>query len=182
MRFIPTSIPEVWTIEPQVFGDHRGFFTETYRKSLFAEAGIEANFKQDNHSGSCQGTLRGLHYQIRQTQARLFWVVIGEVFDVVVDIRRSSPTFGQNVHQILSSKNRRQVWVPHGFAHGIYVLSEWAEVLYKASDYYAPEWERTLLWNDPTLAIPWPLIDGQPPILSAKDAHGTELHEAEVFE
>jgi len=182
MKILPSVIPGVVTIEPDVFGDERGFFMETYRKNRFAESGIHFVFIQDNHSGSHRGSLRGLHYQIHQTQARLFRVISGEVFDVVVDIRRSSPTFAKWVSQILSAENRRQVFVPSGFAHGLYVLSEWAEVLYKASDYYAPQWERTILWNDPTLNIPWPLIDGQPPILSAKDAQGKPLTEAELFE
>lgn len=182
MKIITTPIPGVVTIEPDVFGDERGFFMETYRKNRFAEAGIHHDFVQDNHSGSHRGSLRGLHYQIRQTQARLFRVISGEVFDVVVDIRRSSPTFCKWVSQVLSAENRRQVFVPPGFAHGLYVLSEWAEVLYKTSDYYAPQWERTILWDDPTLNIPWPLIAGQLPTLSAKDALGKPLTEAELFE
>lgn len=182
MKIIPNSIPGVITIEPDVFGDERGFFMETYRKNRFAEAGIDIDFVQDNHSGSRRGSLRGLHYQIQQPQARLFRVISGEVFDVVVDIRRSSPTFGKWVSQVLSADNRRQVFVPPGFAHGIFVLSDWAEVLYKASDYYAPQWERTILWDDLTLNIPWPLIDGQAPILSAKDAQGKLLKEAELYE
>ncbi len=165
-----------------MFGDARGFFMETYQAQRFAEAGICADFVQDNHSGSRQGILRGLHYQIRQAQGKLFRVVVGEVFDVAVDIRRSSPTFGRWVGVTLSAENHRQVWVPPGFAHGFYVLSDWAEVVYKTTDYYAPQWERSLLWNDPALGIDWPLVNAQPPLLSAKDAQGLPLSQAETFE
>jgi dTDP-4-dehydrorhamnose 3,5-epimerase len=182
MQFTPTSIPDVILIEPKVFGDERGFFMETYQEKVFAAQGIPTDFKQDNHSGSRQGTLRGLHYQIRQAQGKLLRVVVGEIFDVAVDIRRSSPTFGQWVGVCLSAENKRQLWVPPGFAHGFYVLSEWAELLYKASDLYAPQWERTLLWNDPALGIEWPLVNGQPPILSPKDAQGLPLSQAELFD
>lgn len=182
MRFIPTEIPEIILIEPQVFGDERGFFMETYHAARFAQAGIRAAFVQDNHSGSGQGILRGLHYQIRQPQAKLVRVIAGEVFDVAVDIRRSSPTFGKWVGLNLSAENKRLIWVPVGFAHGIYVLSEWAELVYKVSDLYAPEWERSILWNDPELAIPWPLINGQAPILSKKDTQGNLLRQAELFD
>ncbi len=182
MHFIPTDIPEIIIIEPEVFGDARGFFMETYQANRFAQAGIQANFVQDNHSGSCQGTLRGLHYQIRQPQAKLVRVIYGEVYDVAVDIRRSSPSFGKWVGVNLSAENKRQIWVPAGFAHGVYILSEWAELVYKVSDLYAPEWERTLLWNDPELGIPWPLINKQMPILSKKDAEGKSLHQAELFD
>jgi dTDP-4-dehydrorhamnose 3,5-epimerase len=182
MRFNPTDIPEVILIEPEVFGDARGFFMETYHAVRFAQAGIQADFVQDNHSGSRQGTLRGLHYQIRQSQAKLIRVISGAVFDVVVDIRRSSPTFGKWVSVILSAENRQMIWIPAGFAHGIYILSEWAEIVYKASDLYAPEWERTLLWNDPKLNISWPLINDQPPILSKKDSEGKTLSQAELFD
>jgi dTDP-4-dehydrorhamnose 3,5-epimerase len=182
MQFIATAIPGVLILEPKVFGDERGFFMETYQAQLFAEAGIHYNFVQDNHSGSRQGILRGLHYQIRQSQAKLVRVVAGEIFDVAVDIRRSSPTFGQWVGVHLSAQNKRQVWVPVGFAHGFYVLSEWAEFLYKVSDFYAPQWERTLIWNDPRLNIAWPLVDGKPPSLSQKDAQGLPLDQIECFE
>lgn len=182
MQFIQTEIPDIILVEPRVFGDERGFFTETYQAQRFAEAGICADFVQDNHSGSRQGILRGLHYQIRQAQGKLFRVAVGEVFDVVVDIRRSSPTFGRWVGVTLSAKNHRQIWVPPGFAHGFYTLSDWAEVVYKTTDYYAPQWERSLLWNDPALGIDWPLIDAQPPLLSAKDAQGLPLSQAETFE
>jgi dTDP-4-dehydrorhamnose 3,5-epimerase len=182
MKIIPTCLPEVILIEPQVFGDERGFFMETYQAQKFAEAGLPTTFVQDNHSRSRQGTLRGLHYQIRQTQGKLMRVTIGEVFDVAVDIRRSSPTFGQWVGTVLSAQNKQQLWVPPGFAHGFYVSSEWAEVLYKTTDFYAPEWERTILWNDPDLGIVWPLNGGLPPVLSAKDTQGKPLREAEVFD
>jgi dTDP-4-dehydrorhamnose 3,5-epimerase len=182
MRFIPTAIPDVILIEPQVFGDDRGFFMETYQQRKFAEGGITAGFVQDNHSGSQQGILRGLHYQLRQPQGKLVRVVAGEVFDVAVDLRRSSPSFGRWVGEVLSAANRRQLWIPPGFGHGFYVVSEWAEVVYKATDYYAPEWDRTLRWDDPTVGIAWPLVDGQPPRLSAKDAAGKLWDEAELFE
>ena len=182
MQFKPTSIPDVILIEPQVFGDQRGFFVETYRAEKFNRIGINANFVQDNHSGSRQGILRGLHYQIHQQQGKLVRVVVGEVFDVAVDIRRRSPTFGKWEAVRLSADNKLQVWIPAGFAHGFYVLSEWAEIVYKATDYYAPHWERTLLWNDPVLGIEWPLVNGQPPLLSSKDLQGQPLRSAELFE
>jgi dTDP-4-dehydrorhamnose 3,5-epimerase len=182
MQFIPTQIQDVMIIEPKVFEDERGFILETYQSMQFAQAGIQVNFVQDNHSGSRQGSLRGLHYQIRHPQAKLVRVIAGEIFDVAVDLRRSSPTFGRWVGAKLSAENKRQMWVPVGFAHGFYVLSEWAEVIYKASDYYAPEYERTLLWNDPALGIEWPLIDECPPILSARDMRGLPLSQAELFD
>jgi len=181
MIFTPTAIPDVVLIEPRVFGDARGFFMETYQTKVFAQAGITANFVQDNHSGSQKGILRGLHYQIRQPQGKLVRVIAGEVFDVAVDIRCGSPTFGQWVSSILSAENKRMLWVPPGFAHGFYVMSDWAEFTYKVTDFYAPEWERTIMWNDPQLAITWPLVDGQPPTLSAKDAQGKPFAEAELF-
>jgi dTDP-4-dehydrorhamnose 3,5-epimerase len=182
MKFIPTAIPDVILIEPRVFGDDRGFFLESYQEKRFAEAGIPTHFVQDNHSGSRQGTLRGLHYQIEHTQGKLVRVIAGEVFDAAVDLRRSSPTFGLWAAARLSAENKHSLWVPPGFAHGFYVLSEWAEIIYKATDFYAPESERTLLWNDPTLCIPWPLIDGLSPLLSPKDQQGKRLEEAEVFD
>jgi dTDP-4-dehydrorhamnose 3,5-epimerase len=182
MQFKPTSIPDLILIEPQVFGDQRGFFVETYRAEKFTEIGINAKFVQDNHSGSRQGILRGLHYQIHQPQGKLVRVVAGEVFDVAVDIRRHSPTFGKWEAVRLSADNKLQVWIPVGFAHGIYVVSEWAELVYKVTDYYAPQWERTLLWNDPVLGIDWPLINGQPPLLSNKDIQGQSLRSAELFD
>ena len=182
MRFIPTAIPEVIIVEPPVFGDERGFFMETYQQRKFAEAGIDATFVQDNHSGSQQGILRGLHYQTRQAQGKLVRAAAGEIFDVAVDLRRSSPSFGQWVGVHLSVDNKRQLWIPAGFAHGFYVLSPWAEVLYKTTDLYAPEWDRTLRWDDPTLGIDWPLLDGQPPTLSTKDAQGKLWQEADKFD
>lgn len=182
MKFTPTSIPEVLLIEPKVHGDERGFFMETYQSKLFSKVGIPYRFVQDNHSGSRQYTLRGLHYQIQQSQGKLVRVGVGEVYDVAVDIRRSSPSFGkwEGVH--LSAQNKLQLWIPPGFAHGFYVLSEWAELIYKSTDYYAPKWERTIRWNDPEVGIAWPLVDGQEPILSAKDRKGTLLKEADLFD
>lgn len=180
MKIVPTSIPDILLIEPRVFPDERGFFLESYQKRKFQEAGIRADFVQDNHSKSCRGTLRGLHYQIQQPQGKLVRVIAGEVFDVAVDLRRHSPTFGKWVADYLSAENKRMLWVPAGFAHGFYVTSDEAEVLYKASDYYAPEWERCLLWNDPAIGIQWP-VQGTP-ILSAKDAIGKTLKEADIFD
>ncbi len=181
MDFSLTSIPGVFIVRPTVSTDDRGFFMEIYHARAFAQAGIDASFVQDNHSGSKQGTLRGLHYQIKQPQAKLVRTIVGEVFDVVVDLRRSSPTFMRWVGAYLSSENRQMLSVPAGFAHGFYALSEWAEIAYKASDFYAPQWERTLAWNDPQVGIAWPLIGGAPPILSAKDAAGRRLPEAETY-
>lgn len=181
MNIIATSIPDILLIEPKVFADDRGFFLESYQKKKFQEVGIEAEFVQDNHSKSCLGTLRGLHYQLQQAQGKLVRVIAGEVFDVAVDIRKHSPTFGQWVGEYLSAQNKRMLWVPAGFAHGFYVTSPEAEVLYKASDYYAPQWERCIAWNDPTIGIEWP-IQREQPILSAKDALGKLLSESEIFE
>lgn len=177
-----TSVPEVFLLEPQVFIDSRGFFLETYQADKYAQVGIVERFVQDNHSGSQQGVLRGLHYQIRQPQGKLVRALVGNIFDVVVDLRRSSPTFGKWVGHHLSAENRLQIWVPPGFAHGFYVASEWAEVIYKATDYYAPQFERTLLWNDPAIGIEWPLLADQLPLLSEKDAQGKPLSEAEVYD
>lgn len=182
MEFISTAIPDIILIKPKVFGDERGFFLETYQAQKFAEAGITADFVQDNHSGSRQGTLRGLHYQIQHTQGKLVRVIAGEIFDVAVDIRRSSATFGKWAGARLSAENKLQIWVPSGFAHGFYVTSEWAEVVYKATDFYAPEWERSLLWNDPEIDIEWPILEGKPPVLSEKDIKGIPLKNAELFE
>ena len=182
MNFIPTEIPDVLLIEPQVFGDERGFFMETYRASLLEAAGLPHTFVQDNQSGSRRGALRGLHYQIQQAQGKLVRVVAGEIFDVVVDIRRSSPTFSKWVGKTLSAQNRLQMWIPAGFAHGFYVTSDWAEIVYKTTDYYAPQWERTLLWNDPHIGIAWPLLNGEQPTVSAKDAQGMRLAEADLFD
>jgi dTDP-4-dehydrorhamnose 3,5-epimerase len=182
MRFFPTEIPDIILIEPKVFGDKRGFFLESYHAERFAAAGIPDAFVQDNHSGSRKGTLRGLHYQIKQAQAKLVRVIAGEIYDVALDIRRSSPTFGRWVGIYLSTENRYQIWIPAGFAHGFYVTSEWAEIVYKTTDFYAPEWERTVLWNDPTLGIQWPLDGKEPPILSPKDAQGRLLQQADLFD
>jgi dTDP-4-dehydrorhamnose 3,5-epimerase len=180
MKALATEIPEVLLIEPQVFGDSRGFFFESYNQLSFAEkTGVKADFVQDNHSRSSQNVLRGLHYQIEQAQGKLVRVIWGEIFDVAVDIRKNSPTFGQWVGYLLSAENKRQLWVPAGFAHGFLVVSEAAEVLYKTTDYYAPKHERCILWNDRDLAIAWPL-KGEP-ILSGKDQAGKPFKDAEVF-
>lgn len=180
MNVVPTRIPEVLVIEPKVFGDDRGFFFESFNERAFEQAtGLKRNFVQDNHSKSSKNVLRGLHYQIRQPQGKLVRVVQGEVFDVAVDLRKSSKTFGQWVGVHLSAENKRQFWVPEGFAHGFVVLSETAEFLYKTTDYYAPEYERSLCWNDPALGIDWP-FDGEPN-LSPKDAASKLLAESEVF-
>ena len=182
MEFTITKIPEVVLVKPKVYGDDRGFFMETFQEQRFAQAGIHGSFIQDNHSGSQKNTLRGLHYQIRHPQGKLFRVIAGEVFDVAVDIRRSSKTFGSWVGVILSVKNKNQLWVPPGFAHGFYVLSDWAEVIYKVTDIYAPEWERTIAWNDPEIGIHWPVPAGVKVLLSEKDRAGKSLREAELFE
>ena len=182
MRFEPTTIPDVILITPQVFGDERGFFMETYQAQRFGASGLPFIYVQDNHSGSQHGSLRGLHYQIRQPQGKVMRVLVGEIYDVAVDLRRWSPTFGQYVGIALSAKNKLQIWVPPGFAHGFYVMSDWAEVAYKATDYYAPEWERTMLWNDPVLNIAWPIPEGEEPILSPKDKQGIPLSKSEVYE
>jgi dTDP-4-dehydrorhamnose 3,5-epimerase len=180
MKAIPLAIPDVILIEPKVFGDDRGFFFESFNQSKFEAAiGRSVSFVQDNHSRSAKNVLRGLHYQIQQPQGKLVRVVQGEVFDVAVDLRKSSPTFGQWVGEILSAENKRQLWVPEGFAHGFVVLSDTAEFLYKTTDYYAPEHERSIAWNDPAIAIQWP-IDGEP-VLSAKDQQGKSLADAEHF-
>ncbi len=182
MQFTPTSIPDVILIKPKIYQDNRGFFLETYQAKVFNEAGINATFVQDNLSGSNKGTLRGLHYQIKQTQAKLVRVVAGEIFDVAVDLRRNSPTFGGWAAVHISSENKHQVYIPGGFAHGFYVLSDWAEVSYKASDFYAPDYERTLLWNDPEIGIEWPLDNQAEPVISSKDAQGVPLHLAQVYD
>jgi dTDP-4-dehydrorhamnose 3,5-epimerase len=180
MKVIPTSLPEVLIIEPKVFGDTRGFFFESFNQKVFSQAtGLNAVFVQDNHSRSVRGVLRGLHYQIRQPQGKLVRVVRGAVFDVAVDVRRSSPNFGRWVGVELTEANHRQLWVPPGFAHGFVVTSDSADVLYKTTDYYAPEFERCIAWNDPTIGIQWPLE--APPQLSAKDQVGLSLGVAEVF-
>ncbi len=181
MKILPTKIPDVLIIEPQVFGDDRGFFFESFNKKEFELAsGIDVDFVQDNHSKSSKGVLRGLHYQIKQPQGKLVRVVSGEVLDVAVDLRRSSDTFGQWVGVILSAENKRQLWVPEGFAHGFVVLSEIAGFLYKTTDYYAPEYERCIRWDDENLAIDWQYT--KTPLVSAKDALGTVFEQAELFE
>ncbi len=180
MKIIQTEIPDVLIIEPQVFGDSRGFFYESYNeKVLLEKAGISEYFVQDNHSCSAKNVLRGLHYQIQQPQGKLVRAVVGSVFDVAVDLRKSSNTFGRWVGVHLSAENKQQFWIPPGFAHGFVVLSEYAEFLYKTTSYYAPEHERCILWNDPDLAIPWSL-EGEP-ILSVKDKAGKLLRDAEVY-
>jgi len=180
MKVIPTAIPDVLIIEPKVFGDERGFFFESFNQKLWQEkTGVTTPFVQDNHSRSGKNVLRGLHYQIKQPQGKLVRVISGEVFDVAVDIRRNSPTFGTWVGETLSAENKRQLWVPPGFAHGFLVLSDTAEFLYKTTDYWAPEHERCIIWNDPDLAIAWPL-DGMP-ILARKDSEGKLFKEAEDY-
>jgi dTDP-4-dehydrorhamnose 3,5-epimerase len=180
MQAIHTEIPDVLILEPNVFGDSRGFFLESYNQRAFQEAtGWAPAFVQDNHSGSARNVLRGLHYQIQQPQGKLVRVVAGEVFDVAVDIRRSSSTFGKWVGANLSAENKRQMWVPPGFAHGFLVLSEFAEFLYKTTDFYAPEYERCIRWDDPAIGIQWPL-QGEP-MLSNKDAQGLSLQQAPLF-
>lgn len=181
MKVIPTAIPDVLLLEPKVFGDDRGFFFESFNAKAFQSAtGLDVEFVQDNHSKSGRGVLRGLHYQIRQAQGKLVRVVHGEVFDVAVDLRKSSKTFGVWVGAYLSADNKRQVWIPPGFAHGFLVVSETAEFLYKTTDYYAPEYERCLAWNDPVVGVKWP-FDGIPQ-LSAKDMQGVSLSQAEIFQ
>ncbi len=182
MLFEPTTIPDIILITPQVFGDERGFFMETYQAQRFGAAGLPFIYVQDNHSGSQHGTLRGLHFQLRQPQGKIVRVTTGKIFDVAVDLRRWSSTFGHSVGIELSADNKSELWIPPGFAHGFYVLSDWAEMVYKATDYYAPEWEHTLLWNDPQLHIDWPIPAGEQPILSAKDQLGKPLAESEVYE
>lgn len=179
MNVIKTNIPDVLLFEPTVFGDERGFFMETFRESEFQQLGIDVKFVQDNHSSSSKGVLRGLHYQINQPQGKLVRVIAGEVYDVAVDLRKSSPTFGRHVGAVLSSENKRVFWVPPGFAHGFLVLSDMAEFVYKCTEYYAPEHDRSLLWNDPALAIQWP-IEGDPE-LSEKDKAAKYLSQAEVY-
>ena len=181
MDYIKTALPEVVLLVPKVFGDARGFFLETYRESEFkAQIGLQT-FVQDNHSGSKQGILRGLHYQLKHAQGKLVRAVAGEIFDVAVDIRPGSPTFGLWSGEILSAENKYQLWIPPGFAHGFYVISDWAEVYYKATDYYDQESERGIRWNDPTVGIEWPLIPGLETLLSAKDAKASLLKDAEIY-
>ena len=179
MKIIPTAIPEVLLLEPKIFGDERGFFFESWNKRTFSGLGINAEFVQDNHSKSQMNVVRGLHYQIEHAQGKLVRVTAGTVYDVAVDLRRSSPTFGQWVGFTLSAEDKCMAWIPPGFAHGFCVTSDSAEFLYKTTDYWSPAHERTLLWNDPQLAIPWPL-SGEP-LLAAKDKTGKPLVEAETF-
>lgn len=181
MKIVKTNIPDVLVIEPKVFGDDRGFFYESFNKKLFQEStGLDCDFVQDNHSRSSKNVLRGLHYQIKQAQGKLVRVVEGEVFDVAVDVRKSSPTFGQWVGEILTAENKKMFWVPPGFAHGFVVLSETAQFLYKTTEYYSPESERCIMWNDLDLNINWPI--NNEPCLSDKDSKGCMFKDAEVFE
>ena len=180
MQFIPTAIPDVILVKPAVFGDERGFFMETWERRKFAEGGVDCDFVQDNHSRSVQGTLRGLHYQIHQPQGKLVRVTTGSVFDVAVDLRRGSSTFGHWASEHLSAENKHMLWVPPGFAHGFYVTSETADFQYKCSDYYAPEHERCIRWDDPDLGIDWP-VTGQPRV-SDKDEQGAVFSRAECFD
>lgn len=182
MKITPTAIPDVLLFEPAVFGDHRGFFMETFRQSFFDETLPGIQFVQDNHSKSRQGILRGLHYQLTQPQGKLVRVVQGEIYDVAVDMRANSPTFGQSVGVVLSADNKHQLWVPPGFAHGFYVISDTAEMVYKCSDYYSPSDEHSLLWSDPALAINWPLVVAAgAPVLSDKDRDAKCLRDAPVY-
>jgi len=182
VKFIPTEIPGVIIVEPDVFGDHRGFFMESWHAEKFAEGGIDAQFVQDNHSRSNQGILRGLHYQIEQPQGKLVRVLSGEVFDVAVDLRRDSPTFGKWFGMTLNDIDNKMLWVSPGFAHGFYVVSEQADFFYKCTELYAPEHERAIRWDDPDLAIDWPIASGQEPVLAPKDAAAKSFKDAEVYE
>ncbi len=179
--FSQTEIPEVIQIQPKIFQDKRGFFMETYQKEIFAQAGIDLEFVQDNHSSSSKWTLRGLHYQVTHTQGKLVRVIIGEIFDVAIDLRQSSPYFGKWVGATLTAENKNQLWIPPGFAHGFLVLSDRADVVYKTTDYFDPSGDRTICWNDPTLVIDWPIPGDKQPIVSEKDASGALFTEAEVF-
>ncbi len=179
--FTPTKIPEVVLIQPKLFKDARGFFMETYQKELFSQAGIPEDFVQDNHSSSKKYALRGLHYQVTHTQGKLLRVIIGEIFDVAVDLRKNSPTYGKWVGAYLSDKNYEQIWIPPGFAHGFFVLSDRADVVYKTTDYYDASGERTIRWDDPTLAIDWPIPQDVLPVISEKDTNGVSFLKAEVF-
>ncbi len=181
MKVIDTIIPDVKIIEPKVFGDERGFFLETFRESWFRENVADVTFVQDNHSKSAQGILRGMHYQTEQTQGKLVRVTRGEVYDVAIDMRKNRATFGQWVGVLLSDENKRQLWVPAGFAHGFYVTSSITEFVYKCTDYYAPQFEQSIHWNDPTLNINWPLVDGIEPQLSKKDEVGLLFKDAPYF-
>lgn len=182
MEFIATENPDVLRIKPQVFGDERGYFMETFRKELFSQAGIDGDFVQDNQSSSGRFTLRGLHYQINHTQGKLIRVVIGKIYDVAVDLRKRSRHYGEWVAVILSAENKEQLWIPPGFAHGFLTLSDRADVVYKTTDYYDRESERCIRWNDPDLAIDWPIPVDQQPIISEKDVAGVLFANAEIFE
>lgn len=182
MKIVQTPLADLLVMEPRVFGDERGFFIETWQRERYREAGIDGEFVQDNHSRSRRGILRGLHYQIQQPQGKLVRVTVGEVFDVAVDLRTASPTFGQWYGAVLSESNHRQMWVPPGFAHGFYVMSDTADFQYKCTDYYAPEFECTLRWDDPVIGIDWPLVNGEKPLLSDKDRRGVGLDQAAVFD
>ncbi|MGK0280785.1 MAG: dTDP-4-dehydrorhamnose 3,5-epimerase, partial [Patiriisocius sp.] len=181
MQIIDTALDSVKIIEPKVFGDDRGFFLESWNKQLFEEHGLPSHFVQDNHSRSSQGVLRGLHYQLKNPQGKLVRVTGGEVFDVAVDMRKSSTQFGKWMGVLLSESNKRQLWVPPGFAHGFYVLSESADFQYKCTDYYAPEHERSLMWNDETVGVKWPIIEGSEPLLAAKDTAGLPIDQCDTF-
>jgi len=181
MEIIDTTIPDVKILEPKVFGDDRGFFLETFREDWFKENVADVSFVQDNHSKSARGILRGLHYQLEQTQGKLVRVVDGEVYDVAVDMRESSPTFGQSFGTLLSAENKRQLWVPAGFAHGFYVTTDSAEFVYKCTDYYHPQSEQSLKWNEASLKIDWPIPAGETPLLSAKDEAGLSFVDAPKF-
>jgi dTDP-4-dehydrorhamnose 3,5-epimerase len=180
VKFLETALPGVIVIQPRILGDRRGFFMETWHRVTFRAAGIDVDFMQDNHSRSVKGTLRGLHYQLRRPQGKLVRVVAGEVFDVSVDLRRSSPTFGRSLGVKLSATDATELWIPPGLAHGFYVTSDSADLLYKCTDVYVPEDERTIRWDDPTLAIDWP-IGAEPPVLSARDEAGVAFADAEVY-
>jgi len=182
MKVVPSEIPDVLIIEPSVFGDERGFFMEVWNQKTFEDIGIPGAFVQDNHSKSSQGTLRGLHYQIQQSQGKLVRVISGEVYDVAVDIRKSSPTFGRWVGHVLSAENKLTMWIPAGFAHGFYVISESAEFVYKCTDFYAPQHERAIRWDDPAIGIDWPIPAGSTPLLSQKDLDGVRLPDADLFD
>jgi dTDP-4-dehydrorhamnose 3,5-epimerase len=182
MQFHTTEIPDILEIEPEVYRDNRGFFFETYQKELFDKAGIHFDFVQDNHSCSIKGTLRGLHYQVSHVQGKLVRVIRGKVFDVAVDLRKSSPNFGKWAGMVLSQENKKLLWIPPGFAHGFYTLSSQTEILYKTTDYYDPKGERCIIWNDPSINIIWPLNRRIPVLLSMKDKQGVNFINADVFD
>lgn len=182
MNIIDTTIPDVKILEPKLFGDDRGFFLESFRDDWFKEHVADVSFVQDNHSKSSYGTLRGMHYQLKQAQGKLVRVIAGEVYDVAIDMRKSSPSFGQSFGTLLSAENKRQMWVPAGFAHGFYVTSATAEFVYKCTDYYAPDFEQSVLWNDPKLAIQWPILSSEVPLLSVKDNNGRLFNDADYYE